>query len=330
MGDPAGIGLEIAARTWAERDDTTPPFYLVADQAAVDRAAARTGVSCPTTAITSAADGVPRFRSALPIRALPLDAVETPGAPDPRNAKAIIAAIERAVLDVRAGEAAAIVTLPISKGVLYGNGFRHPGHTEFVADLTKDMAHDGFRGPVMMLVAKRLRVALATVHSPLSAVATQLTTQGIVRTARVVAQALERDFGITRPRITLAALNPHAGEKGTLGREEIEIINPAAGILRAEGLDVSGALPADTLFHAEARERHDAVIAMYHDQGLIPLKMLDFWGGVNITLGLPIVRTSPDHGTGFDIAGKGIARTDSFKAALRVAADISARRAACR
>jgi 4-hydroxythreonine-4-phosphate dehydrogenase len=328
MGDPAGIGLEIAARAWAERDGATPPFYLVADPAAVARAAARAGISCQTVVITATADAVRTFESGLPVRSLSLAEVEKPGSPDTRNANATIHSIELAVADVRTGDAAAIVTLPIAKSVLYAARFRYPGHTEFVADLTRDMAHQQPRGPVMLLIAQRLRVALATIHAPLSAVAAQLSTQGIVQTARVVAHALVQDFGIARPRIVLAALNPHAGEDGTIGREEIEIINPAAAILRAEGLEVSDALPADTLFHADARDRHDAVIAMYHDQGLIPLKMLDFWGGVNITLGLPIVRTSPDHGTGFDIAGKGLARADSFKAALRTAADIAARRAA--
>ncbi len=328
MGDPAGIGLEIAARAWAERDGDTPPFYLIGDPQALDRAAARAGVACPAQVLDAPAAASQVFSAALPISALLLAATEAPGRPDKRNAAAVIGAIERGVMDVRTGAAAALVTLPIAKSVLYDAGFRHPGHTEFVAQLTSDMTHSGPRGPVMMLAAPGLRVALATVHTRLADVAAQLDAQKIVATARVVAHALSRDFGIARPRIVLAALNPHAGEDGAIGREEIEIINPAAAILRAEGLDVPDARAADTLFHAEARQRHDAVVAMYHDQGLIPLKMLDFWGGVNVTLGLPIVRTSPDHGTGFDIAGKGVARADSFKAALRMAADIAARRAA--
>lgn len=327
MGDPAGIGLEIVARTWAEHDSATPPFYLIGDAHALGRASGRAGVSVRTCAIDAPAYAIDTFSTALPVRSAPLSEVETPGRPDGRNAPAIIAAIEHAVADVRAGDAAALVTLPIAKSVLYSAGFRHAGHTEFVAHLTRDMAHEGPRGPVMMLATSGLRVALVTIHTPIAEVAARLTTQAIVETARVVARALSQDFGITCPRIALAALNPHAGEDGAIGREEIEIINPAAVILRDEGLDVADARPADTLFHAEARQRHDAVVVMYHDQGLIPLKMLDFWGGVNITLGLPVVRTSPDHGTGFDIAGKGVARTDSFKAALRAAADIAARRA---
>lgn len=328
MGDPAGIGLEIAARTWAERDGATAPFYLIGDARALERAAGRSGLSVKTQAIDAPAQAVATFATALPVRSATLPAVETPGRPDARNAPAIITAIEHAVADVRAGDAAALVTLPIAKSVLYSAGFRHPGHTEFVAHLTRDMAHEGQRGPVMMLATPGLRVALVTIHTPIAEVSARLTTQAIVETARVVAEALGRDFGIARPRIALAALNPHAGEDGAIGREEIEIINPAAAILRADGLDVTDARPADTLFHAEARDRHDAVVVMYHDQGLIPLKMLDFWGGVNITLGLPVVRASPDHGTGFDIAGMGVARADSFRAALRAAADIAARRAA--
>jgi 4-hydroxythreonine-4-phosphate dehydrogenase len=182
----------------------------------------------------------------------------------------------------------------------------------------------------MMLAAKDLRVALATIHLPLAQVPEHLSTEHLVRTGRVVAEALQRDFGVAAPRIAMAGLNPHAGEGGGLGREEIEIINPAAAALRAEGVDISDARPADTLFHAEARATYDAVIAMYHDQGLAPVKSLDFWGAVNVTLGLPIVRASPDHGAAFDIAGKGIARPDSFLAALRLARDMAQRRAQAR
>jgi 4-hydroxythreonine-4-phosphate dehydrogenase len=328
MGDPAGIGLEIAVRTWAARDAATPAFFLVADPVAVARTAARVGVACAVDIIGGPQDASKSFVSNLPVSPMPLAVAEKPGAPDARNAGPIVDAIERAVAHVRSGDASAIVTLPIAKSVLYDAGFRHPGHTEFVAHLTADMPDRGARGPVMMLAAEGLRVALVTVHAPLADVAVRLSTEDIVAKARVVLHALARDFGIARPRLALAALNPHAGESGAIGREEVEIINPAAALLRAEGHDVTDARPADTLFHAEARTGYDAALCMYHDQGLIPLKMLDFWGGVNITLGLPIVRTSPDHGTGFDIAGKGLARTDSFKAALRAAADISARRAA--
>lgn len=323
MGDPAGIGLEIAVRTW-ERSDA-PPFYVIGDPDAVARAAGGRDLRIAVIDDPSNAAGV--FADALPVFPQTLATPEQIGSPNTANAPAIIRAIETAVAHVRAGVAPALVTLPIAKSVLYDAGFRYPGHTEFVAHLTADMAGVGSRGPVMMLATEGLRVALVTIHAPLAEVAAKLTTADIVEKARVVLQALARDFGIARPRLALAGLNPHAGESGSIGREEIAVINPAAALLRAEGHDVTDARPADSLFHTEARARYDAVLCMYHDQGLIPLKMLDFWGGANITLGLPIVRTSPDHGTGFDIAGKGLARIDSFVAALRAASDISARRA---
>lgn len=328
MGDPAGIGLEIAVRAWCDRRSRLPPFYLIADTAATMRAVARLRVKCPVGVIEDPCQAREFFPRALPVLAAPLVMPETPGTPDPRNAPAIINAIERAVAHAVAGDAAGVVTLPIAKAVLYEAGFRHAGHTEFVADLTKTLPHTGPRGPVMMLAAEGLRVALVTIHAPLKDVAARLSTDGVAHTTRVVLHALKNDFGIAQPCVALAGLNPHAGEGGSIGREELEVINPAAARLRAEGFDVTDARSADTLFHAEARERYDAVVAMYHDQGLIPLKMLDFWGGVNITLGLPVVRTSPDHGTGFDIAGKGAARTESFIAALHAAASIAARRAA--
>ncbi|MDZ4775453.1 MAG: 4-hydroxythreonine-4-phosphate dehydrogenase PdxA [Alphaproteobacteria bacterium] len=328
MGDPAGIGLEIAVRAWCNRRSRLPPFYLVADSGAAMRAVARLGVKCPVGIIGHPSQVRGFFERALPVLPSPLATPETPGIPDSRNAPAIIKAIERAVAQAAEGDAAGVVTLPIAKAVLYEAGFRHAGHTEFIADLARDLPCGGPRGPVMMLATEGLRVALATIHAPFKDVAAHLTTEALAHTARVVLHALKQDFGIAAPRLVLAGLNPHAGEGGAIGREEVEIINPAAALLRAEGHDVSDARPADTLFHAEARTRYDAVVAMYHDQGLIPLKMLDFWGGVNITLGLPVVRTSPDHGTGFDIAGKGVARADSFIAALHAASAIAIRRAA--
>jgi 4-hydroxythreonine-4-phosphate dehydrogenase len=329
MGDPAGIGLEIAARTWAERTAATPPFYLIGDQDAAMRAARRAGVSLTTMGLHPSMCGgaVDLFEHGLPVVSEPLALEETPGAPSAANAQCVIRAIERGVEHVRSGMASALVTMPIAKSVLYEAGLAHAGHTEFLAHLTADMAHDGPRGPVMMLATEGLRVALVTIHVAHRDVAASLTTEDVHSRALVVLHALRRDFGVASPRLAIAALNPHAGEAGALGREEIEIINPASARLRAEGESVSDALAADTLFHEEARRRYDAVLCMYHDQGLIPLKMLDFWGGVNITLGLPIVRTSPDHGTGFDIAGKGVARTDSFRAALLAAADMAVRRA---
>jgi 4-hydroxythreonine-4-phosphate dehydrogenase len=312
MGDPAGIGLEIAVKAWAKRSALDlPAFYLIADQAAVTRAGARAGISV---------DG-------LHIEPLSLVVEEQLGTPASENAHAVIAAIEHGVRAVRGGEASALCTLPIAKASLYGAGFAFPGHTEFLAHLTQDMAWPHARGPVMMLAGASLRVALVTIHTPLAAVSSALSIERIAQTGRVVGQALQRDFGIANPRLALAGLNPHAGESGTIGREEVEIINPAAALLRAEGWDVSDALPADTLFHEGARSSYDCVLALYHDQGLIPLKTLHFWDSANITLGLPIVRTSPDHGVGFDIAGQNKARIDSFVEALRAAKMMAARRA---
>jgi 4-hydroxythreonine-4-phosphate dehydrogenase len=220
-----------------------------------------------------------------------------------------------------------MVTAPIAKAPLYEAGFAFAGHTEFLGELTSASRQRGARGPVMMLTASNLRVSLVTIHEPLAAVPGRLDTALIVNAALVTAQALKTDFGLSAPRLAVAALNPHAGEGGALGSEEVEIIEPAVRALRDLGVAVTGPHPADSLFHAEARAKYDAAVCMYHDQALIPVKMLDFWGGVNVTLGLPIVRTSPDHGVGFDIAGRGVARADSLIAAIRMAADIAQRRA---
>jgi 4-hydroxythreonine-4-phosphate dehydrogenase len=325
MGDPAGAGLEIAARAFLQRAPGAPRFFLIGDCDALARAAARVGAKLPIEPIADAAEAQKAGESLAALH-VPLDAEETPGRADPRNAHAIIQSIALGVAAAASGAAAGLVTLPIAKAPLYAAGFPFPGHTEFLAHLCERMPMSGTRGPVMMLAGEGLRVALATIHLPLAEVAQHLSVEGIIHTGRVVAEALKRDFGIAAPRIALAGLNPHAGEQGSLGREEIERINPAAAALRAEGFDVSDARPADTLFHPEARATYDAVIAMYHDQGLIPVKSLDFWGAVNVTLGLPIVRASPDHGPAFDIAGKGSARLDSFAAALRMADFMAARR----
>jgi 4-hydroxythreonine-4-phosphate dehydrogenase len=262
----------------------------------------------------------------LAILDTPLANIETPGSSDSENAPAIVAAIERGVEAVRVGCASALVTLPIAKAVLQQAGFAFPGHTEFIAHLTQSDPWPHTRGPVMMLAGASLKAALATIHTPLAQVASTLTRERVVHVGEVVGEALKRDFGVRTPRIALCGLNPHAGEDGHIGREEIDIINPAARLLRAEGWDVTDARSADALFHEEARKNYDAVIALYHDQGLIPIKTLHFWDAVNVTLGLPIVRTSPDHGTGFDIAGKGLARADSFRAALKLAWDMAERR----
>ncbi|MEZ6023204.1 MAG: 4-hydroxythreonine-4-phosphate dehydrogenase PdxA [Hyphomonadaceae bacterium] len=328
MGDPAGIGLELAARVWAERDDATPPFIFVGDPDALERASVRIGLPKPEIAIVESVEALREPGDALAVLNAPLAMEETAGAPDPVNAGATIAAIERGVAAVRAGAASGLVTLPIAKSILQRTGFAFPGHTEFVAHLTRDDSWPHERGPVMLLAGPTLKVALATIHKPLRDVPAALTRQCILQTGRVLAQALQRDFGIAAPRIALCGLNPHAGEDGRIGREEIDIIDPAAALLRAEGWDVSDARSADALFQERARAGYDAVIALYHDQGLSPIKTLHFWDAVNVTLGLPIVRTSPDHGTGFDIAGKGVARADSFRAALKLAWEMAERRAA--
>jgi 4-hydroxythreonine-4-phosphate dehydrogenase len=327
-GDPAGIGLELAARVWAERDVKTPPFFLIGDADAFVRAAKRANLPAPTLNVVTDAKDARVGGDELAVLDTPLAMEETPGAPDPANADATVAAIERGVDAVKQGAASALVTLPIAKAVLHSADFRFPGHTEFLAALTENDTWPRARGPVMMLAGPSLKTALATIHVPLANVPTLLTRDLVTQTGRVLGEALKFDFGIASPRIALCGLNPHAGERGNIGQEEIDIINPAAAALRAEGWNVSDARSADALFNDEARKSYDAVIALYHDQGLIPIKTLHFWDAVNVTLGLPIVRTSPDHGTGFDIAGKGVARADSFRAALKMAQDMAVRRGA--
>jgi len=272
----------------------------------------------PHRIISDISDAANLFGSALPILSIEGQAAIA-GDPSPKNAPAIIKSIEKGVELCLSGRADGLITNPIAKHMLYDAGFKFPGHTEFLGHLAQTHDAPYTKGPVMMLAAQNLRVGLATIHIPLTTAAEQLSIDGIVETSRVMLGALKTDFGIAKPRLALTGLNPHAGESGALGREEIEIINPAAQILRGDGHDVTDAQPADTLFHAEAREGYDAVLAMYHDQGLIPVKTLDFHGGVNITLGLPFIRTSPDHGTAFGIAGQDIARPDSLIAAIRKA-----------
>ncbi len=276
--------------------------------------------------VTRPEDAALVFAEALPVLDIPLTTSVVAGQPNPANAAAVIRWIETGVGLALTGAVSGLVTAPIAKAPLYAAGFGFPGHTEFLAELTAASRHDGARGPVMMLTAADLRVALVTIHEPLAKVPALLTIEKIVNAGLVTAQALRRDFGIAVPRLAVAGLNPHAGESGALGREEIEVIAPAVRALRELGVEATGPSPADSLFHPEARARYDAVLCMYHDQALIPVKMLDFWGGVNVTLGLPIVRTSPDHGTGFDIAGRGLARPDSLIAAIRLAAEIAVRR----
>lgn len=318
MGDPAGIGPEITVKAWETlRSDPSNAFAVIAPPSCFRHA--------NYFPIDTLAEASKVFSEALPILAIEGHRA-IPGQPDAKHAPAIIESIERAVALCLSGDASAVVTNPIAKQVLYEAGFKFPGHTEFLGHLGQSAEPPYAKGPVMMLAAQDLRVGLVTVHMALKSAALQVSEDSILRTARVMLGALKTDFGIAKPRLALTGLNPHAGEGGTLGREEIEIINPAAAKLRAEGHDVTDAQPADTLFHAEARLGYDAVLAMYHDQGLIPVKTLDFHGGVNITLGLPFIRTSPDHGTAFNIAGKGVARPDSLIAAIRKAGEISKHR----
>lgn len=322
LGDPAGIGPEITLKAWqALKDYPQYSFALIAPPEVMTQAGGTIKV------IKDLSDVSETFKTAIPI--LPIDgAAAKAGKPSSKHANAITNSIETAVSKALSGDAAAIITNPIAKDVLYEAGFKFPGHTEYLGELTSHALPPYARGPVMMLAGGGLRVGLATVHLPLKEAIAKLSSEAILTNARVIDGALRCDFGINAPRLSLAGLNPHAGEGGALGQEEIDIINPAADILRKEGIHITNAQSADTLFHAEAREGYDAVLAMYHDQGLIPVKTLDFHGGVNITLGLPIVRTSPDHGTAFNIAGQNKARPDSLIAAIKLAREIADNRAA--
>jgi 4-hydroxythreonine-4-phosphate dehydrogenase len=324
LGDPAGIGPEITVKAWRALRDSGPAFMVVGDFGMLS-SASPSGASI-VERVTGPAEAGAVFQRAIPVLDIPLPAPVVSGKPDPAHASAVIRWIETAAGLALSGEVSGVVTAPIAKAPLYAAGFPFPGHTEFLADLTAAANHDGARGPVMMLTAQGLRTSLVTIHKPLAGVAPSLTIQAIVNVGLVTAQALARDFGVARPRLAMAALNPHAGEGGALGREEIDILRPAARSLRDLGVTCGDPKPSDTLFHPEARAKYDAVICMYHDQALIPVKMLDFWSGVNITLGLPIVRTSPDHGVGYDIAGRGLARADSLIAAVKAAAEIAERR----
>ena len=312
MGDPAGIGGELTVQAWQALRHGGPAFTVIDDPARLS--------GIPVRVVETLAEAAAVFADALPVLPLALAVAVVPGRPDSANAAATIASIERAVRLAQAGEATAVVTNPISKAVLYAAGFPHPGHTEFLGALTH-CPH-----PVMMLANDFLRVVPVTIHVSLRAALDGLTTAAIVATARTTATALRVQFGIDAPRLAVAGLNPHAGEGGAMGNEEALLIAPAIAALRAEGIAVTGPHPPDTMFTPAARAGYDAAICMYHDQALIPLKTLDMASGVNVTLGLPIIRTSPDHGTAFDIAGQGRADPASLIAALRLAATLAARR----
>jgi 4-hydroxythreonine-4-phosphate dehydrogenase len=323
MGEPAGIGGEIAMQAWLDRTEGVPPFYLIDDPDRLARLAAALGWPVSIRPIAAPQDATGIFPEALPVVPLGAAVRGRPGQPILTDAAAIVGAIDAAVTDVHHGRAAALVTNPIHKDSLYRAGFRYPGHTEYLAQL----AGPG-TVPVMMLACPGLRVVPVTIHLALRRAVETLSTDAIVAAGRITNAALQRDFGIEAPLLAVAGINPHAGEAGGLGREEIEIIEPAIAELRIDGIDARGPFAADTMFHAEARQTYDAALCMYHDQALIPIKTIDFDGGVNITLGLPFVRTSPDHGTAFAIAGKGIARAGSLIAALRLAAEMAATRRA--
>ncbi len=322
MGEPAGIGGEIALKAWMRRAEL-PPFFIIDDAVRLDALAKRFGIACPIAPIADARETHDVFARALPVLALakPLPQTVTLGAPSGVSAPSVVSSIDQAVALVKAGATSGLVTNPIQKATLQNAGFAFPGHTEYLGHLA------GGADAVMMLLIEELKVVPVTVHVAIKDVAATLSTAAIVHCARVTATALARDFGVARPRLAIAALNPHAGEKGKMGGEETSVIAPAIAQLRADGIDVSGPAPADTLFHAAARRGYDAAICMYHDQALIPLKTLDFAGGVNMTLGLPFVRTSPDHGTACDIANQGIADPSSLIAALKAAGAVAARRA---
>jgi 4-hydroxythreonine-4-phosphate dehydrogenase len=318
VGEPAGIGPDIALAAWVRRADfDLPPFYLLADPAFLARRAHALGLDV-SIAVVTPAQARRAFPTALPVVNLGLVITAQPGSPDASSAPAAIAAIDRAVEAALAGDASAVVTNPIAKSVLYQAGFDEPGHTEYLASLVA-RATGRTVMPAMMIWSPELAVVPVTIHVPLASVPKRITGDLIIVTGRIVARDLARRFGIARPRLVVAGLNPHAGEHGTIGTEERDIIAPAVAALAAEGIAVRGPLPADTLFHAQMRATYDAVLCMYHDQALIPVKTLAFDHAVNVTLGLPFVRTSPDHGTAFDLAGSGRADPSSLVAALKLA-----------
>ena len=321
LGDPAGVGAEIALRAWAALR-RGPAFFLIGDLGHVAALGARLGL--PVRPIDAPAAAAAAMAGGLPVLDHPLPHPATPGRPNARNAPAVVEIIARAVALAQAGEALAVCTNPIAKALLkQGAGFAFPGHTEYLGHLC------GAERPVMMLVAPALRVVPVTVHIALAEVPGALTADLLEATLRTTRRGLVSDFGIAAPRLAVAGLNPHAGESGTMGREEIEVIVPVLDRLRGEGMTLLGPRSADTLFHPAARAGYDAAVCMYHDQALIPIKTIDFDGGVNVTLGLDIVRTSPDHGTAFDIAAELRANPSSLIAALRLAHDMGrARRAA--
>lgn len=325
LGDPAGVGPELIAAAWASRDELgLPPFVVTGGASALQAAAATRGLALPIAHIASHTQAAAAFAEALPVLAIGDDLTFPAGLPSPDGARLALQSLEAATALALSGAASALVTAPVAKAQLAAIGFAFPGQTEFLAHACGVAEDDA----VMMLAGPSLKTVPLTVHCPLSEVSSRLTQDLILRRCRVIAAALVRDFGLASPHLAIAGLNPHAGEKGRMGGEEQAIIAPAIARLQAEGINASGPHPADTLFAPHKRGTYDVAVAMYHDQALVPLKTLDFDEGVNMTLGLPIIRTSPDHGTAFDIAGQGIARANSLVAAIRMAAQAAACRAA--
>jgi 4-hydroxythreonine-4-phosphate dehydrogenase len=324
LGEPAGIGPDITLAAWRRRAELNlTPFYFLADPTFVAQRAKRIAPDLAIAVVEPAAAWT-AFKTALPVVDIGVAVSAEPGQPDQSSAPAALAAIRRAVADVRAGAAAAIVTNPVAKNVLYRSGFAEPGHTEYLGKLVEESTGAAAR-PVMMLWSPELAVVPVTIHLPLKDVVAKLTADLVVETGRIVARDLHERFGLAHPRLAIAGLNPHAGEDGALGDEDLTLVRPAVERLKAEGIDARGPLPADSLFHQAARATYDVALAMYHDQALIPIKTLAFDHAVNVTLGLPFVRTSPDHGTAFDIAGTGRADPTSLIAALQLAARLSSR-----
>jgi 4-hydroxythreonine-4-phosphate dehydrogenase len=321
-GEPAGIGPDITIKAWLRRDELKlPAFYWLGDPASLDIRAKALGANVRFAEVRPEEAGEV-FASALPVVPTGHAATARPGRPDDNSAGAALASIRRAVDDVMAGRASGVVTNPIAKNILYRAGFRHPGHTEYLAELaaTKTSTPQ----PVMMLWSPALAVVPVTIHVSLREALAQLSSELIVTTARIVVAGLKARFGLKKPRLAVSGLNPHAGEDGSLGTEEVTVVAPAVEILRGEGIEIRGPLPADTMFHEAARRTYDCGICMYHDQALIPIKTLAFEDAVNVTLGLPFIRTSPDHGTAFDIAGTDKPNPSSLIAALRLAARMAA------
>lgn len=319
VGEPSGVGPDVTLQAFRDRELLDlPPFVLLADPAMIAGRAARLGIEVPIRTLTTLLDAGDVAPTELVVLPLVNRHGDTPGQPDPANAAGTIEAIDRATRLVLAGEADALVTNPIDKKALYDAGFAHPGHTEYLAELCGTLTGRTLQ-PVMLLTGPELSCVPVTIHIPLAEVPAALTTDLIVSTARIVLADLQARFGLDAPRLAVSGLNPHAGERGAIGSEDESVIRPAVAMLQADGFDVVGPLPGDTMFHPEARRRYDVALCMYHDQALIPAKTLAFDETVNVTLGLPIIRTSPDHGTAGDIAGTGTARPNSFVAALRLA-----------